>query len=396
VYIIIRSTEVSENQMRPLSYSQISTYQRCPLLYKLQYIDGLKPKEKFYFSFGSTVHSAVEFFYHRKLPVPPTLEELIANYETNWESEGYASPEEEEKYRAYGREILNNFWQTNSVNYRLPVATEHRFYVDIAGIKLGGIIDRVDKLDSGGLSIVDYKTSREFFTREHMENDLQLTLYQIAAEKTWMLPVERLTLYHLRSNTPCTCEPRKKEHLEAAKQTVLTVADNIVQGNFEPAENNFCPCDFPEYCPFHKQKYAPIKAKVGESAAQTGIDVPEAVDRYVEIKSRISELELELEELKEQLFDYCECQQLNRLYSPKHALTFRHIERMGFSEPEVKALLEPLGLWSKVLGFNEAMVKQFIDSCEATSNIRRELEKLRKVKREYSQFNVKKLTNEEK
>lgn len=382
--------------MRPLSYSRISTYQQCPLLYRLQYIDGLKPKEKFYFSFGSTVHAAVEFFYRRKLPVPPTLEELIANYEANWQSEGYASPEDEEKYRAYGREILRNFWQTNRVSFRLPVATEHRFYVDIAGIKLGGIIDRVDKLDSGGLSVVDYKTSREFFTREHLENDLQLTLYQIAAEKTWMLPIERLTLYHLRSNTPCACEPRNKGQLEAARHTVLTVAGNIEKGNFAPVENNYCPCDFPEYCPFYKQKYAPVEKKVGETRMSSGIAVPEAVERYVAIKSRIAELELELDELKDQLVIFCESQRLSRLYSPKHALTFRRIERLGFSEAEVKALLEPLGLWAKVLGFNEAMVKQFIESSEITSNIRRELDKLRKVKTAYSQFNIKKLTDEEK
>jgi putative RecB family exonuclease len=382
--------------MRPLSYSQISTYQQCPLLYKLQYIDGLKPKEKSYFSFGSTVHAAVEFFYRRKLPVPPTLEELIANYEANWQSEGYESPEEEDKYRAYGREILQNFWQTNRVSFRLPVATEHRFYIDIAGIKLGGIIDRVDKLDSGGLSVVDYKTSREFFTREHLENDLQLSLYQIAAEKTWMLPVERLTLYHLRSNTPCTCEPRNKEQLETARQTVITVAGNIEKGDFAPTENNYCPCDFPEYCPFYKQKYAPVETKVGETATQSGIVVPEAVERYVAIKSRITALELELDELKDQLVFFCESQKLNRLYGPQHALTFRRIERLGFSEAEVKALLEPLGLWAEVLGFNEAMVKQFMESCEITSNIRRELEKLRKVKSAYSQFNIKKLTDEEK
>jgi len=381
--------------MRPLSYSQISTYQQCPLLYKLQYIDGLKTKDKWYFSFGTSIHSALEYFYRVNVPIPPSLDNLLAYYESHWLSDGYDTKEEEEKYRAFGREILMNFWQANAPNFRLPVATEYHFYTDVEGIKLQGYIDRVDKLDSGGLSIVDYKTSREFFTRDHLREDLQLTLYQLAAEKLWLLPVERLTLYHLRSNTPCSCEARDKAQLDEARRTVVTVADNIAKGNFNPTENSFCPCDFPEHCPYHKQKYVQPEIKVGETATSAGIAVPEAIERCVSVQSRIKELELELDEIKAQLVDFCESQNLNRLYSPKYTLTFRRIERLGFSEDEVRALLEPLGLWTKVLGYNEAMVKQLIESSELTAGIRRELEKLKKIKSAYPQFWVKKITEEE-
>jgi hypothetical protein len=41
--------------MRPLSYSQISLYQSCPLCYRLQYIDRLETKDRGYFSFGTTI-----------------------------------------------------------------------------------------------------------------------------------------------------------------------------------------------------------------------------------------------------------------------------------------------------------------------------------------------------
>ena len=103
----------------------------------------------------------------------------------------------------------------------MPVALEHGFYLDIDGIKLRGFIDRVDKLDSGGLSIVDYKTNQELFTADYLENDLQLTIYQMAAEQTWNLPVEKLTLYHLRSNTACSCPPRDSSRIDRARELVL-------------------------------------------------------------------------------------------------------------------------------------------------------------------------------
>ena len=75
--------------MRPLSYTKISTYQSCPLSYKLQYIDGLKPKAKWYFSFGETLHKCAEYFFSAKLPAYPALDELLHYYEENWRSAGW-------------------------------------------------------------------------------------------------------------------------------------------------------------------------------------------------------------------------------------------------------------------------------------------------------------------
>jgi len=242
--------------MKPLSYSQISLYQSCPLCYKLQYIDGLKSKDKWYFSFGRTMHLCAEYFFKVSVPPPPSLEELLQFYEQNWLSEGYGSTEEEARYRAYGREILAEFWKIHQADFRMPIAVERLFHIDIEGVKLTGYIDRVDKLDSGQLSIVDYKTNKELFTTEDLEKDLQLTLYQLAAEHTWQLPVERLTLYHFRSNTPCSCGPRGKVQLDETKHLVLEVAENIAQQKFPAIENQYCPCDFPEYCPYYRQIYS--------------------------------------------------------------------------------------------------------------------------------------------
>lgn len=378
--------------MKPLSYSRISLYQTCPLCYKLQYIDGLEPKEKGYFSFGRTMHECAECFFKIKVPPPPSLEELLQFYEQNWHSEGYESAEEEANYKAYGREILARFWEIHHPDFRMPIAVEHSFFIDIGNVKLTGKIDRVDKLDSGGLAIIDYKTDRELFTKDDLAKNLQLTLYQLAVEQSWFLPVERLTLYHFRSNTSCSCPPRNEAQLEEAKNLVLAVAKGIEEEIFPAIENERCPCDFPEHCPYYRQQAMP-EPKATEILG--GMPVVEAVERYVSLQSEIKELQLKLEEIKKVIIDFCQAEGLNRVYGREHAITYKLVEKAGFSEDEVRALLEPEGLWSRVLGLDRVKLNQLVTDEAVARDIRRKLEALRQVVSSYPQLWVRRLVEEE-
>jgi RecB family exonuclease len=365
--------------LRPLSYTQISTYLSCPLGYKLQYIDGLKPKDKWYFSFGSTLHLCAEHFFKVKVPPPLSLDELLDFYERNWISKAYESAEEEAKYRAYGREILTEFWRIHHPDFRMPLAVERMFNIDIDGVKLRGFIDRVDKLASGKLAVIDYKSSQGLFTGEDLEKDLQLTLYQLAVEQLWQLPVAQLTLYHLRSNTPCSCGPRGKERLEAARRTVLAVAEDIAQQKFPAVENQYCPCDFPEHCPYYRQQYMATAPEPGRQGVLPGLVAAEAVEEYVSLQAQIKELRARLDEVKQAIIDFCRAEGLNRVFGQEHAVTYKLIEKTGFNEDEVRALLEPEGLWAQVLGFDPARLKELLDDEEIPDALRRELKALEQV-----------------
>ena len=381
--------------MKPLSYTQISLYQSCPLCYKLQYIDGLKPKDKWYFSFGTTMHTCAEHFFKVRVPPPPSLEELLQFYEQNWLSAGYESAEEEASYRAYGREILAKFWEIHTADFRMPIAVERMFHIDVERVKLMGYIDRVDKLDSGGLSIVDYKTDKELFTTEYLEKNLQLTLYQLAAEQIWQLPVERLTLYHFRSNTPCGCGPRDEAQLDEARHLVPEVADGITAGRFPAIESQFCPCDFPEHCPYYRQKYVDIMAEPKPIDILRGKAVDEAVEHYVSLQAQIRELQSQLDDIRQMIIDFCQAEGLNRVYGSEHAITYKMVEKAGFSQDEVRALLEPKGLWDRVLSFDQSRLNQLITDEAVAEDIRHKLEALRQIVSTYSQLWVRRLIEEE-
>ncbi|MDD5126836.1 MAG: PD-(D/E)XK nuclease family protein [Dehalococcoidales bacterium] len=381
--------------MKPLSFSQISLYQSCPLCYKLQYIDKLKGKDKGYFSFGTMMHLCAQYFFRVNVPPPPALDELLQFYDENWLSEGYESAEEETRYRAYGRDILAKFWEIHQEYFRPPIATEKLFNIDIDGVKLRGYIDRVDKLPGGGLAIIDYKTTRELFTAEHLENDLQLTLYQIAAEQLWKLPVAQLTLYHLRSNTACTCAPRQPAQLAQARQLVSEVAENIARSNFPATENQFCPCDFPEYCPYYRHQYPVPQAELTLPLPEPASVTAETVEEYASLQKQIKELQSKLDEVKQQIISFCQTQNLNRVYSKEHAITYKMVDRTGFEENAIRTLLEQSGLWEKVLSFDPAQVKQLISDESIAPNIREQLGALRQVISSSPQLWLKKRASEE-
>ena len=382
--------------MRPLSYSQISRYRTCPLWYKLQYIDKLPPKERPYLSFGEVVHLCAEYFFKVPVPPPPTLPRLLQFYAANWISDGYESPEQEEQYREYGKQLLTEFWKNHYPGFRLPLAVEHQFAVNIDGVILSGKIDRIDKLEDG-LSIVDYKTSQGLFTAAHLEEDLQLTFYQLAAETQWRLPVKKLTLYHLRSNTPCTCDGRRPEKLRQARQIILEVADGIKSEIFPATENSLCSyCDFPEHCPYQKHKYAPAEpAPRDRRSTLKGRAANEIVEEYAALQDRRREIEAQLEELKQMICCYCEENGLQRLFGDDHAVTYRMVERAGFIEEKVRALLEPTGLWPRVLKFDPSLVKALLEADYLNPDLRRKLENLKGATSSYAVLYVKHLREEE-
>jgi putative RecB family exonuclease len=277
----------------------------------------------------------------------------------------------------------------------MPVAVEKLFYIDIGGVKLRGYIDRVDKLESGGLSIVDYKTNQELFTTDYLENDLQLTLYQLAAEHLWQLPVEKLTLYHMRSNTPVSCSGRRPAQLNDAKGLVLDVADNINRGVFPATENDYCPCDFPEYCPYHRHRYIKQAAETAVEGTTPAVVGAGEVERYVSLQAQIKALQKELEELRQGIIDYCEEQGLKRVYGLENEITYQLVQMTGFDEDEVRALLKPEGLWERVTGLDQSRLKSLLADEAIARDIRDRLQSLRRIISAQQRLLVKKRRDED-
>jgi putative RecB family exonuclease len=263
--------------------------------------------------------------------------------------------------------------------------------VDIEGVRLMGYIDRIDKLDTGGLAIIDYKSNQELFTKGYVEDLLQLTLYQLACERMWDIPVQRLTLYHLRSNTPVSSGPRSHQRLDEAARLVISVAEDITAGRFPAVENQYCPCDFPEYCPYYRHQYGEPPPESGMPEHLRGMAVADVIERYAALQEEQRMVEKELGELKDLIIQYCEAQDVSRVFGSEHAITYKIVQRTGYNEEKVKALLEPAGLWERVLQFDPGKVADILESGDVPREIKERITLLAEVVSNYSRLWLKRL-----
>ncbi|HZY70807.1 MAG TPA: PD-(D/E)XK nuclease family protein [Thermoplasmata archaeon] len=340
-----------------LSYSSISSYLECPLRWKYLYVDRLPEAPRGYFSFGRTVHSVLEALL-RPLVVPgarrvpsgraqTTLEqyraeaatsavghlmsreELLALYRSEWVGDGYVSTEEEARYRALGEQILVEFHDQVVAAPPQPVAVEAHLESAWDGIPVHGYIDRIDRTARGGLEILDYKTSREISMGDVEESD-QLALYQVLVEHNYPDPVERLTLYHLRSQKPITSAPRASTALDELHERVTLVRDGIRSEVYEPTPGRQCNrCEFRPICPEFREVPAADRARLKE-----------LVDRFESLRSEERHLSGELARTAEELHLAAERLGVRRIPGSQRML-IRRREEEWIPSPPVEPSSEP-------------------------------------------------------
>lgn len=376
---------------RPLSHSSMSMYLECPQKFKLKYLDKLPEAPKWFFSFGSSVHTALEFFYSIPAPPPPTLDQVLLHYRQNWKKEGYKDAEQERQYFADGEKILRDFYKLHIKTFKLPLFAEYKFEFQVEGVPLLGFVDRIDKLDNGNLAILDYKTGKAIVSAR-LQEDRQLTLYQLAVETLLGAKVESLTFYHLPSQKPLTVGPRPEKQLEALKETIVGVNAGIQGGRFDPKpEERTCQwCDFKPHCPafrpgFYGAKPDPLVQAAAKPAPQPDLlggpsdakRLAELVDRYGDLVGRQKELEAEAARLRGEISAMLARNGYVRAFGSRYEVCAAPEVKWDFRDRgKVLDVLKRHGLYERVLKPSAPEVYRLLGSDELPSAARQDLESL--------------------
>jgi RecB family exonuclease len=374
-----------------LSYSSYRTYQECPLRWRFLYVDRLPETPRGYFTFGRVIHSVLEELIaplvvplarragandrqrtldewpggHSGPPTPGrwmTAEEMLQAYARAWSSEGYVSAEEESRYRSLGRELLLRYYDFLVRERPIPVSVEEHLETRWDGIPIHGYIDRIDRTPSGGLEIVDYKTSRDLTNDDARDSD-QLSLYQVLVESNYAEPVHGLTLYHLRSLTPLRVAPREPAALAGLHDRFGTVLDGIRAEAFEPTPGRHCSrCDFRDRCP----EFRTVPVAEGERLRQL-------VDRFESLRAEEDRLEGELRRTAEELHRAAEALGVHRVPGSRSVAVRRREEAWQYSLDPVRPLLERSGLASRVTSGTPEEVRRLVRDPTVDPELRRKV-----------------------
>ena len=185
---------------------------------------------------------------------PRPDDELLRQFNDDLLSAGIQEDYQRDLYLKQGLAQLSEFLAgTRSGMMPEVLHTEEWFDVEIAGTKLTGRIDRMDRASDGSVVIVDYKTGKAR-SQEDADESLQLSIYAMAAQQKWGYRVSELVFHNLEGNIPIVSR-RTEFQLEQARERVLAVVRGIADGNFKPKPDFYCNfCAFRGLCPAREKR----------------------------------------------------------------------------------------------------------------------------------------------
>ena len=229
-----------------LSASDIETYRTCPLRYKFARVFRIPSEPTVNQRFGILVHQVLERYHQSG---GRTLDELLGLLEAGWRRGGFGMGEEERQLRAKAEAALRKYRDRLQAEDSEPIWFEKPFQFRLGVHTLRGRVDRVDRLPGGGYELIDYKTGRPR-TAAQLREDVQLSLYAVAAREAWDVESERQS-YHYVLDDEKVPVPTGDVDRDWIGETVLEVADGILGQGFEPTPSySACSwCDYRIVCP---------------------------------------------------------------------------------------------------------------------------------------------------
>lgn len=245
-----------------LTPSKISTFKDCGLAFRFSAIDRLPEPPSIPATRGTLVHSALERLLG--LPAPERSPEAAAAcldqaFAAMAEDPDYVGleldTERAEAFRAEAADLVQRYFQLEDPRTVQPIGLELRLEVEVAGVVLRGIIDRLELDDEGGLVVTDYKTGRAPTHRFEQQRLGGVHFYSFLCERLFGRRPARIQLLYLGGGEPlaisCTPTEQSTRGLERRVGAIWTAIERACdQEAFKPRVSALCDwCAFKAHCP---------------------------------------------------------------------------------------------------------------------------------------------------
>ncbi len=298
LFAITPTTELHQRLRYPehdgvitLSPAKIEGYLRCPNEFYWRFVLNAPSRPTAQLIYGNAVHAGIEAFHRLRSEISssspfvkggqgdfgPYRDQLITGtidqFRANWQDEGFVSAKQVNDLQRRGEATLARFidrnltqpqpsrvesWVHLNLSSSQPIREHFRSGRDSIGdsseVKENGyytsdiaIRGRIDALwISKEIEIRDYKTSENVTDPKkalgRAKANVPLMIYGYAIRKETGRRPDRLTLDFVETDQLGVVEPTD-EQLDAAAETIRTVAANIRAGRFDPNPDPRHPCD---------------------------------------------------------------------------------------------------------------------------------------------------------
>ncbi len=375
------------------SHSKISAFETCPHQYKLRYIDKKKPEipttiEAF---MGDIVHQALEDLYKRKkFRQRVSKASLIKFYRDLWKKnysydilivkKGLSA----ENYRKMGEKFLSDYYDRMKPFEEMTILGLET--QDKLTLKDGNQWHvRIDKLgcdNEGNYYVCDYKTNSRIKDQEEADEDRQLAMYSIWVKDKFKDVKSVKLVWHMLAFNKDIVSERTDEQLEKLQEDVLQKIKEIESATEFPTNvTALCDyCGFKVECPSFKHQAELEKIEtVKQFKEDEGVKL---VDKYSEIKTKLSELKKAEEEFRDNLIRYAKQFKVDVVYGSNQKCSVKEFEKIVLPEDKEEKekfirLLKDKGLWDEFSMINFMKLNSKVIKEEVDEDISEKLEKVK-------------------
>ncbi len=342
------------------SHSRLGSFESCPKKFYFSYIEKprIEYREGVEAFMGKRVHETLEKLYSDlRVTKLNSLKDLLSFYEKEWKRNWTDSIVivkkglKQKHYFDLGKKCIEQYYARHKpFDADKTIACEKRvvFSLDKEGkYKMQGYIDRLTEEAPGHYVIHDYKTNGSLPMQDYFDQDRQLALYSIAVYNDFKDCADVNLCWHYLAFDKDLFSKRTENQLEGLKKEMIELIQTIEKaeekGEFPTKESRLCDwCSYQELCPAKKHGAKVEKLPVKKFKKDEGVKL---VNNYVKLSGKLKETEIELDELKENVFAYAEQFGLEKIIGKKAALkiskTFGY-SFAGLGKEEKEELMEIL------------------------------------------------------
>lgn len=375
--------------MTTYSHSRLGTFQHCKYKFKLRYIDKVKVEipttvEMF---MGDMVHRTLYKLYkdlqYQKIN---SKEEILGFYEELWNkewSEDILIAKKEysvDNYKKIGTKCLIDYYDRHKpFNSLITLGLETQNMLPLSnGDSYHIRIDRLSADKEGNYFIVDYKTNSSLKTQDELDEDRQLAMYSIWVKKTFPDYKSVKLTWHFLAFDKEIISIRTDEQLIQLQSEVESLIEEIKACKEFPTNvTRLCDwCEFKQICPAFKHDYELEQKTIEGFKEDDGLKL---VDKFSALKTTISELEKEMEEIKEKLIEFSKQKEISAVYGSNKKISLKTFETISFpakkDRDELNELIKDKGLWEELSDLDTFKLSKLVKEGKLPKELKKDIGK---------------------